>query len=118
EKLIERLTGNYFYNTPEHIDRVTVVPDLVRLMSKWELGQFGNDVGKSPVAVKDAGLVVEVLVVQLVHLRLTDAMDHPGGMAQQILDDHRTLLRLVCDVGPAGRRVPGRDSNFRGLELG
>jgi hypothetical protein len=117
EKLIERLTGNNFYNTPEHIDRVTVVPDLARLMSKWERGQFGNDVGKSPVAVKDAGFIVEVLVVQLVHLRLTDTMNHPGGMAQQILDDHRTLLRLVCDVGLAGRRVPGLDSNCRSLEL-
>ena len=38
-------------------------------------------------------------------------------MTQQIFNRHWLLLWLICDVGLAGRRVPGLDSNCRSLEL-
>lgn len=87
-------------------------------MRKRKLGQSGNEVGKRLVPAVHAGRAIEALVQQLVRLRAADAKDQSGGMAQQVLDRDRALLRLACEIGLAGLRVFGLDGDHQVLELG
>ena len=117
QELVERLTGSHLDDTREDIDGETVVPDLARLMGKWKPGQAGDEVGESFVPAIHAGSAIKAFV-KLVYLGAIDTIDQAGGMAQQILDRHRALLRLKRETGLAGHRVFGVDADHHVLEFG
>jgi len=117
QELVERLTGSHLDDTRENIDGDTVIPDLTRLVGQWKLGQAGDEIREGLVAVVHAGSAIKA-VVELLHLRPADAIDHSGGMAQQVLDDHRPLLRLANEFGLAGRGVLGLDADHHVPEFG
>src|SRR4029079_19640191 len=106
QELVERLTGSHLDNTREEIVGETVVPDLASLMRKWKPGQAGDEVGESLVPAIHAGRAIEAFV-KLVYVGAVDTINQAGGMAQQILDRHRALLRLKRETGLAGHRVFG-----------
>jgi hypothetical protein len=59
------------------------------------------------------------LAVELVHGRIAAVeVDEAGGVAQQVRDGHRALLRLEREPALSARRIGGLDTDHHVLELG
>ena len=112
EKLVERLTRGDLDDTCEHVDADAIVPDFAGLMGERNLRDARHE-------VLQRGVAREELPIKREPRRSSGiGIDEARGMAQQVLDDHRTLLRLERAPPLAARRICRLDGDHRVLELG
>src|SRR5262249_49486926 len=102
----------------QHVNAVAIFPDLARLMSKGEPRQTGREVLQRAIA-SEASLPQLALAVELVHGRIALVfVDEAGGVAQQVLDNHRPLLRLKRELDSSAQRIARFNTDHHVLEVG
>ena len=88
-ELVERLLRDDLHDAAEHVGRVAVVPHRARVIGERQLDEPLHELGVRRIAVEQ--LRLEVL---LLHQRAAeDAVRHPGGVAQEVLDGHLSPRR-------------------------
>jgi len=117
QELVERLAGGDLDDAREHVDGNTVIPHLAWLMRKRQPRKAGDEIGEGLVATVHTGRAVET-VVQPAHHRVIDTIDEAGGVAQQVLDRHRALLRLERELPRSAGRIGGLDADHHIPEFG
>jgi hypothetical protein len=118
EKLIERLARGDLDDPSQHVNAVAIFPDLARLMSEREPRQTGREVLQRAMA-GEASLPQFALAVELVHGPIALVfVDEAGGVAEEVLDDHRTLLRLKREPRLSAHRIKRFNTDHHVFERG